>query len=354
VSDLLSSEWKVCVFPELPATEVVTETVRGAFLSRAESGAIHWTNPWPREYVRGAVYDGEGRLVPASQRLGGMNRDTVVTVNPPRLRRRERWAAHARRFRGRWLYAGNWMHGFGHFLVETLPTLWAIADRPEQVRGIAAHRFNSGKTHAWQFELVRLLTTAPVELIDGRPARVAELLVPTRPYQYQRAISPVATRVWDAMAERARAGAEPAAGTPLFLSRSRYDDRGAGRAATGREYHNRQAVDEVFADRGFQVVHPETLPVAEQIRLVWAAPVLAGQAGSALHLSAFARRGTRVLELGDTRTGAKIVGTQAAISAVKAQPTAHVPFVSDGEGGMDLAHLRRRLDALLAVPEIPL
>jgi capsular polysaccharide biosynthesis protein len=49
------------------------------------------------------------------------------------------------------------------------------------------------------------------------------------------------------------------------------------------------------------VVHPETLPITEQIELVRGARVLAGLSGSALHLSAFAEPGTQVLTVGDRR-----------------------------------------------------
>lgn len=342
---VIGSEWKVCTFPELPAEEVVAEGVADAILSRAESGSIHWPNPSPCSFVRGAVYDGGGRLVPLSQRHGGTNSDLVVSVNPPILSQREVREARKRVHSGQWLYAGHWMPGFGHFLVETLPTLWPLASRPRDFRGIVAHRFMGRRTEPWQFELVRLLTDVPVEVIDDEPAGARQLTVPARPYRYHQMISPVAAQAWDAIGERIGAVAQ---GDPVFMSRSRLDIETASKGKrSSRKYRNTAAVDELFAARGFRVVHPELLPLREQVRLMRSAPLLVGQAGSALHLSVFADHGAHVIELGDARTGARIVGTQQAISAVKHQPVAQIPYADDGEGGMDTSRLIRCLDALL-------
>lgn len=64
------------------------------------------------------------------------------------------------------------------------------------------------------------------------------------------------------------------------------------------------------------MVAPETLSIDDQIRLARSADVLAGQAGTALHLAAFARPGTRVLELGDQRSHDWHMPTQQVIDTV--------------------------------------
>ena len=342
--------WTIYSFPNLPDELIVAETVQGAIASRAESGAVYWDAPNPRRsYVRGAIYDGSGRLINLSQRKGGMNSDMVLSVNPPVLSRRERGEAIERTHAGRWLYAGSWMHGFGHFLVETLPTLWPLLEDPRGFDGICAHRFNSLKTFDWQFEIVGLLSSKPIHVIDDDPSRYAELVVPARTYHYQVAIHPVATRVWDLVSSRAAEGASDSDGPSIYLSRSRFQaEQLANGVTSGREVKNSEAVDDVFAAFGFRVVYPETLAVTEQIRLARQAPIVAGAAGSALHLSVFTKPGARVIELGDTRTGSNVVATQRAISSAKRQPTAHIAYAEATPGSVDLDHLRSRLRELLA------
>lgn len=336
----ISPGWAVRTFAEMPAGSVTQTVVQGATLSTAESGSIYWDKPAPRSFIRGAVYDSSGKLHTESQRMGGTNADLVISVNPPVLDQRELVTAAGAPLDGHWLYAGSWMHGFGHFLVETLPTLWPMFEDGAEFDGICAHRFNSARLHNWQFEIMRLITDLPVRVITGAPAKVEKLTVPSRPYHYQRAISPLAGRAWASIAERIGGNL----GAPVYMSRTKFN---AGLTSkTGREYTNSEEVDDLFRSRGFEVLFPETMSATEQIRAAHAAPVLAGQAGSALHLSAFMKPGGRLLEVGDARSGDKMIGTQQAISAVRSQPVAQVPFLGDQHGNFNLTHLSDSLDAL--------
>ncbi|WP_242086137.1 DUF563 domain-containing protein [Microbacterium lacticum] len=345
--------WKIYEYPTLPPEHAVTQSVSGAIASKAESGSVHWDAPNPRRsFVRGAVYTANGRLVELSQRKGGMNSDMVLSVNPPVLSSRERAESTANMYRGRWLYAGSWMHGFGHFLVETLPTLWPLVEGRDDFDGICAHRFNSLRTFEWQFDLLGFLTDKPVHVVDDVPSSYEELIVVARPYHYQVAIHPIATAAWDAIAGRATAGAPDEDTTPVYLSRSRFQaDQESRGVVSGREVRNSEDVDDVFASRGFRIAFPETLSVTEQIRLARSASVLAGAAGSALHLSVFAKPGARVIELGDARTRSRVVATQQAISSVKHQLTAQIAYTERGAGVIDLQLLDESLAALLPTNE---
>lgn len=342
--------WKVYPFPRLANDQLTSQVVTAAVLSRAESGSVYWDAPNPRRsFVRGAVYDDRGRIVKSSQRKGGMNADMVLSVNPPVLSAREKHEAREHAFPGHWLYAGNWMHGFGHFLVETLPTLWPLASADADFDGICAHRFNSLRTHDWQFELAGLLSkSGRIEVIDDRPATIEHLTVPARAYHYQVAIDPIAQTVWDLVAERATIGAPTPHERPVYLSRTRFQrDQASSGVVTGREFRNAEEVDALFESAGFLVVFPETLSAIEQVRLARSASVLAGPSGSALHLSVFAQPGARVIEVGDARTGSSLVSTQRAISSVKMQPTAQIPYVEGAEGEVDIQASSALLERLM-------
>ncbi len=74
------------------------------------------------------------------------------------------------------------------------------------------------------------------------------------------------------------------------------------------------------------MVHPETLPVEEQIRLAAGADVLAGSAGSAMHLAVFGPSGRRVIEIGDERTPDRTGLMQTVVNAALGHRQAHIPY----------------------------
>ncbi len=344
--------WSHQDFPLIPDADLNARWVDGAIVSRADSGSINWNVAAPRSYVRGAVYTNQGGIVDASQRSGGTGGDLVATVNPRHLTAEEVKEAADNVVRGPWLYAGSWMHGFGHFIVETLPTLWPLLLDDEQTRafrGLVAHRFTSRRRHAWQDAMVRpLIGDREIHVVDTTPATYERLLVPSRPYHYESAISPRAVEVWDCIARRIvpEGAARP---SRVFLSRTRFvDSLPKDAPARARAYPNASAVDELFRQRGFAVVYPEDLSVADQVALVRDAEIVAGPSGSALHLAAFMGSG-RVIELGDSRSTTELVATQRAIAAVKRQLIVHIPFVGSGEEGeerVDLDRLSAAVDAL--------
>jgi capsular polysaccharide biosynthesis protein len=243
----------------------------------------------------------------------------------------------ARRLKGTWLYAGNWSTHFGHFLLETLTNLWPDpGQHAASLTGILAHRPIGGKLPSsgrpvplrapnlkpWQGELLALTGYGAAEkrIVHGRPLKVERLLVPARPVLLKRWALPPAVDVWRRVSERVgRRGPHDR----IFLSRSRFHGRRADRARTDAAWD--AGVDALFGAAGFHVVHPETIPVSEQIALVRGAAVLAGPAGSALHLSVFADPGARVLVIGDRRSPHRPPPTQTVIDAACGHQTAFAP-----------------------------
>ena len=320
--------------PELVSVEhaYLTPWSRGPL--RTEGGPLRW--------VRGAVHDADGVLVPQSQRLWNGNRKEPVPADPEQVRVRRR----AQRLAGTWLYAGHWSTHFGHFLLETLPNLWPDpAEQAATLSGVVAHRPIRGPApsdadrvrleeptlHPWQQQLMELAGYGAVDLrvVHGRPVRVERLVVPSRPVVLKRRAGPAAVQVWrrisDAVAERGRE-------SRVYLSRSKFHagDHGPRRVRTDEAQDAR--LDAFFSDAGFCVVHPETLPITEQIALVRGADVLAGLPGSALHLSAFAEPGTRVLTIGDRRNAGKPLPAQTMVDEACGHRSMFVP--SDDDAGL--------------------
>ncbi|SDU50701.1 glycosyltransferase 61 family protein [Jiangella alkaliphila] len=316
-------QWDYAMPPDAPPPPAGLRIVRDALLSGWSSVRL---DGGPKRHSRGAVYE-DGRLVPESLRAGGYDGDHVVPDDPAHCAE-----PPADRLDGRWLYGGHWMGRFGHFVTETLTSLWPIG---QEVDGLVFHRFIFPGTQLdYQTALVRRSGwDVPIRVV-AQPTEVEELVVPARPYHPGRRTSAEAVAVW----ERAAVAAAP--GPPAFVSRTRLpNDR---RRSDGDEL-----LDALMERLGFHVLHPQELPITEQLAAVAAAPVLAGISGSALHLSAFAPRATRVLEIGDIRTRTRPLGNQQVIDAACGRQTAFVPHL--GRGNVrDVGATMSAVTALLA------
>jgi capsular polysaccharide biosynthesis protein len=73
-----------------------------------------------------------------------------------------------------------------------------------------------------------------------------------------------------------------------FLSRAQWPN-------PFKRCHNRTALEALFRDAGYQIIHPQDLSEKEQIALYATASHLAGEYGSALHNSVFCPPGTEVI-----------------------------------------------------------
>lgn len=294
--------------------------------------------------LRGAVHDADGWIVPQSQRVAGLN-DRNFPSDPPRL---SPIPADLERLTGRWYYLGHWMWQFGHFLIETLPVLWAHGGEP-----LLAHQFASdGAPSTWQRRLMELAGVSSMPVIVGKaPLRVEHLRVPTRPTVVGASMSPAAADIWQRVAQAGAGALDPPAGQGrmIALSRSRLEQGMAPQGVKGpRMVTNSGELDDLWRSQGFEVVHPELLDIDEQMGLVRSAKVLMGVDGSAMHASAFARPGTHVILVGNR---ARPTGnlSQKAIDAVLGNPEAVLRWkgLTDEGQDIDLDDHARKLEAAL-------
>lgn len=287
--------------------------------------------------MTGSVHDAAGRLVPEAQRPWHGDPNAPHPVDPDRVD----VPAECRRLSGRWMYAGHWTRHFGHFLVEVLTNLWPDPAEVD-VSGILVHRSYRGTVPewtgawgalrvpdlpAWQRDLLGLAGYGglKVRVVRGRPVRVDELVVPGRPVLLKSWAQEPAVALWRRVA--GAAGPPDEAGGRVFLSRAHHhEESGSYRARVRTTPEWERLVEARFAEAGYRVVHPEELPVGRQIGVVKRAEVVAGFTGSALHLTAFAPEGTRVVELGDVRSPDTATATQTMIAAACQHEMAFVPY----------------------------
>jgi capsular polysaccharide biosynthesis protein len=75
---------------------------------------------------------------------------------------------------------------------------------------------------------------------------------------------------------------------PVFLSRSRFSSR-----IRSSDAQTEAALEQTMAEAGFEIVYPETLPLAEQIAIFNESPTIVGMLGSAFHTALFSRHDYR-------------------------------------------------------------
>jgi capsular polysaccharide biosynthesis protein len=176
---------------------------------------------------------------------------------------------------------------FGHLTTEVVSRLWAWDQAKQQYPGLKAlfHLAPGTKRHP-QLE-IDLLTAFGIREEDiawvNQPVWL-ESVASATPMWHNREpyyADPDIAQVWDRMTENLLARSSlPETHPRLFLSRR----------APNRTCRNRPEVEDFFRERGFEVVLPERLPLADQVALFAGAEVIAGFAGSNMFNLMHARR----------------------------------------------------------------
>ncbi len=243
-------------------------------------------------YHLGAVYDAGGALVRESLRFPDKHRprDPQFLASA-----REQGLTIERRIK-RALYLGHAFTHFGHFLIETVPAFyWTQYVDPDVA--LLFHPFDeNGRNVFTDFlhgrECLALLGVPPDRIVMATAdLEVEELLLPPRHYNMRAGPRYDFREVYRTLAAAVRPSRTEPGATRIYLSRRLLPKPRLRRVL------NEAALERQVARRGFTILHPQRMSLAEQINAVSAADLVAGIDGSALHLSAFMRPGSRMLVL---------------------------------------------------------
>ena len=211
---------------------------------------------------------------------------------------------------------------FGHFLLEMLPRLYVLS----LMRQLGA-RFVTALPRDvpdWVRPFIALYVPLAEQLWYDPKLQIIEapsIVLPSMLHEQHHFHPAFNSMVADL---RARAGLTPDPGdTPrdpgapkrLYLSRKL-----VGR---NRRLQNEDEVETLMQRLGFTLVHPEQLPLREQLTLFDGAEVVAGEYSSALHNTMFCRPGTRVISID------YYSGYQSALGRLRQQPHG---FVAPDDG----------------------
>jgi len=297
----------------------------------------------------GAVYDRTGDLVVESQRSTrrfSWGDDEMHLDDLPYER--------SEALPGRTLFAGRFVHHFGHILLETLSRTWPDIDYSVYDH-LLLYPNRVLKRHILPIpKVLQILLTAAeipldkVKVISRTPLRIEQLDVPSAPFRLASSADPRFLVPFDRIGLRveSRDGPDLTAQRParVYLSRSHLaDDK---RRAT-----NEADLEELMVRRGFTVVHPQEHPLEDQAAMIRRADVIAGCDGSALHLAVFAHPGAKLLAI-DTRA----VENQFIIEQARELDAVHIWGATEKVPGRlaqwtaDLPRIAFALDLLLDEP----
>lgn len=187
------------------------------------------------------------------------------------------------------------MPHYGHFLLETMPRLWA---RSQEFLAVGArspvimHSGGANQTPLRHASYNKILQAADYEAEDvvicDQSIEVEELVVPWPLFTIRYSAH---IQFADFMAKVGRRLAESPEGhtaTRIYLSRRSLQD-------PSRVIACEDIIETIFRDAGFCIIHPEQLDIGQQVQLLEGARMVAGFAGSALHTLLFTQEPKRVL-----------------------------------------------------------
>lgn len=229
----------------------------------------------------GGILDGSGREIEAAH-LRRQGREVVGRLG-------ESDSVHlVRELDEEVLYLGWFFAHFGHFLLESLARSWCLDRFDRSLRVVFHHPAGLRLEGAAGRILEHLGIPRERIIVLGAPTRVRRMIIPEPLYELGFAAHERAAEPHRRTSEKIL-GAEGTDATdqPVYLSR-RLLPNGRRMVIGERE------LEDVLRDNGFLVVHPEKLPLEEQIRLVNRHGDIFASDGSAVHAILFALNAPRL------------------------------------------------------------
>lgn len=186
------------------------------------------------------------------------------------------------------VFVGNVFPQFGHFLLEHMNRAYALLDKKyKNMKVVLINNKDINPVPKYMFELLELLGVARDNiLILNETTRFRNVYVPDQAFNIPVYSSVAFGKTYDAIAKSVK--------NPKKLYDKIYVSR---TAMQSRRTYGEEKVQKIFEKNGYKIICPETLPLTEQIGLVKNCKVLAGCAGTALHLALFMKRGGTVIQI---------------------------------------------------------
>lgn len=273
----------------------------------------HWRVTGERQWY-GGVYTADGRPVVAGQTRRKGRPSAHDSDNPIPV-------ATDREVDGEVVYLGPIFNHYGRVLLESLARAWYLTQVDPSVPLVVD--FPNTVDRAGSPWLWRIFESFGVPrsrlLVLDRPTRLRRAIIPEPLFEQMHEAHGDVVRPFREVAVRLVGGLRPSA-QPVYLSRRLLTSR-------QRPVVGEADLEDVLRENGFLVVHPETMPFEDQVRLVNAHADIFACIGSAAHTILFALgRPNLHLFTSDER----ISGNYFLCSALVEAPTTFVAGMSTG------------------------
>ena len=184
------------------------------------------------------------------------------------------------------VFGGIVYNHFGDELVMGTTRLWWFAEHQDTPYKFVFLRETPEDKVPEEFFRVLGLTPDRYEVVD-EPTSFREIIVPDESCYILTHASRKWLEVFDLMKVHVREKLAPSPYEKVYLSRTDFHKYGKG-DGINEEYY-----EKFFESRGFEVIHPENLPLEEQINVLMNAKEVACVFGTLSHLALFAENGLR-------------------------------------------------------------
>ena len=191
------------------------------------------------------------------------------------------------------IFGGALIGHFGHFMLECWSRLWFIIQNPGLRSKILFITTTHGGYHAWFDDFFRLMGIDKARIIYVKqPTQCRSVTVPEQA-QY----SPTSfAKEFFLPYQAIKARVTPGKPKKIYLTRAEYE----GDKNIGVHCYNEKYFEDFFSARGFEIVAPEKLSVAEQISLIMGAEEIAATLGTLTHWAIFCKPDTKFIMLNRT------------------------------------------------------
>lgn len=199
-------------------------------------------------------------------------------------------------------------NNFGHFILEHLNRGWCFLDKKYQnMKVVIVDEIGCGKINDYIFVLLGLLGVKKENIILlDKTTKFRNVYIPEPAFD----ISAYYTEKYrDMFNKMADAVPDAEVYEKIYLSRCKMP--------MDRHTFGEEIIQNIFKKNGYKIIYPETLPLKEQIALVKNCKVLAGCAGTALHLALFMKSGGTVIQIKRNSILADNADTQHLIDTTK-------------------------------------
>jgi hypothetical protein len=175
------------------------------------------------------------------------------------------------------VFIGYFMWHFGHFITEALCRLWVYLKQKELIKQKAVFISQISIDNPL-ISIVTMFGLDKQNIIKiTEPTRFKTVIIPEQSYMigemfYHNIYNDIYKTIINNMKGYKY--------DKIYLSRSKFKDA---------PVYGEKAIEKIFKKNGFKIIYPEKISIYKQVRLMKNCKHLAGIAGSALHLSLFAK-----------------------------------------------------------------